>query len=118
MRYRPADIVNCQMADMYIGKQATANAKESLEWGTNVVGGVTPGREGEHLGLPVLPSVRKAMEVLKPDATGIYVAAHQATRAIEEAIEAGVPLIVVVAEHIPVHDFLRVRILSLYPDLK
>lgn len=49
------------------------------------------------------------MEVLKPDATGIYVAAHQATAAIEEAIEAEVPLIVAVAEHIPLHDILRVR---------
>lgn len=80
------------------------------------MGGVTPGREGEHLALPVLPTVRKArsplyysliiqgvnnnqaMEVLKPDATGIYVASHQATAAIEEAIEAEVPLIVAVAE--------------------
>ncbi|KAI4870469.1 succinyl-CoA synthetase-like protein [Hypoxylon rubiginosum] len=92
-----------------LGKQATANARESLEWGTKIIGGVTPGREGEHLGLPVLPNVRKAMEVLKPDATGIYVAAHQATGAIEEAIEAEVPLIVAVAEHIPLHDMLRIH---------
>ncbi|CAJ2513453.1 Uu.00g015720.m01.CDS01 [Anthostomella pinea] len=90
-------------------RQATANAKESIAWGTNIVGGVRPGREGEHLGLPVLPTVRKAMEVLKPDATGIYVAAHQATAAIEEAIEAEVPLIVAVAEHIPLHDLLRIH---------
>ncbi|KAI2616563.1 succinyl-CoA ligase alpha-chain [Hypoxylon sp. NC1633] len=90
--------------------RATANARESLLWGTKIVGGVRPGREGEHLGLPVLPSVRKAMEVLKPDATGIYVAAHQATSAIEEAIEAEVPLIVAVAEHIPLHDLLRASI--------
>jgi succinyl-CoA synthetase alpha subunit len=48
------------------------------------------------------------MEKLKPDATGIYVAAHQAPDAIEEAIEAEVPLIVVVAEHIPIHNMLRV----------
>jgi succinyl-CoA synthetase alpha subunit len=48
------------------------------------------------------------MEKLKPDATGIYVAAHQAPAAIEEAIEAEVPLIVAVAEHIPIHDILRV----------
>lgn len=119
--------------------QATANAKDSLAWGTKIVGGVIPGRTGEHLGLPVLPSVRQvrngtdsqlstswsslssnsgtpkeltlglqAMEHLKPDATGIYVAAHQAPGAIEEAIEAEVPLIVAVAEHIPVHDMLRV----------
>lgn len=48
------------------------------------------------------------MKTLKPDATGIYVAAHQAPKAIEEAIEAEVPLIVAVAEHIPIHDILRV----------
>ncbi|KAF7912742.1 uncharacterized protein EAF01_001763 [Botrytis porri] len=90
----------------FTGRQATANAKESLEWGTNIVGGVTPGKSGEHLGLPVLPT---AMEQLKPDATGIYVAAHQAPSAIEEAIEAEVPLIVAVAEHIPIHDMLRIH---------
>lgn len=93
----------------FTGKQATANAKESIEWGTNVVGGVKPNGSGEHLGLPVLPSVRAAMEQLKPDATGIYVAAHQATAAIEEAIEAEVPLIVAVAEHIPLHDIMRIH---------
>lgn len=40
------------------GRQATANVKESLEWGTKIVGGVKPGVEGEHLGLPVFPSVK------------------------------------------------------------
>lgn len=49
------------------------------------------------------------MEKLRPDATGIYVAAHQAPAAIEEAIEAEIPLVVAVAEHIPLHDMLRVR---------
>ncbi|PBP22517.1 hypothetical protein BUE80_DR006502 [Diplocarpon rosae] len=87
--------------------QATANAKESISWGTKIVGGVTPKKTGVHLGLPVLPTVRQAMEELKPDATGIYVAAHQAPAAIEEAIEAEVPLIVAVAEHIPIHDIMR-----------
>jgi hypothetical protein len=52
--------------------------------------------------------VGKAMEELKPNATGIYVAAHQAPAAIEEALAAEVPLIVAVAEHIPLHDMLRV----------
>ncbi|KAF2031468.1 succinyl-CoA synthetase-like protein [Setomelanomma holmii] len=93
----------------FTGKQATANAKESLDWGTNVVGGVKPNGSGEHLGKPVLPTVRAAMEQLKPDATGIYVAAHQAAAAIEEAIEAEVPLIVAVAEHIPLHDVMRIH---------
>ena len=49
------------------------------------------------------------MEVLKPDATGIYVAASHAGAAIEEAIEAEVPLVVAVAEHIPLHDMLRIH---------
>ncbi|KAH8592433.1 alpha subunit of succinyl-CoA synthetase [Bisporella sp. PMI_857] len=89
--------------------QATTNAKESIAWGTKIVGGVTPGKNGEHLGLPVLPTVREAMEKLKPDATGIYVAAHQAPKAIEEAIAAEIPLIVAVAEHIPIHDVLRIH---------
>ena len=50
----------------------------------------------------------QAKELLKPDATAIYVAAQQAAGAIEEAIEAEIPLIVAVAEHIPLHDMLRV----------
>jgi succinyl-CoA synthetase alpha subunit len=55
-----------------------------------------------------IDNLSQAMERLKPDATGIYVAAHQAPAAIEEAIEAEVPLIVAVAEHIPIHDIMRV----------
>ncbi|KAK4162541.1 succinyl-CoA synthetase-like protein [Cladorrhinum sp. PSN259] len=93
----------------FTGKQATADAKDSIAWGTNVVGGVTPGRSDTHLGLPVLPNVRLAVKQLKPDATAIYVAAQHAAGAIEEAIEAEVPLIVAVAEHIPVHDMLRIH---------
>lgn len=94
----------------FTGRQATANAQESIAWGTNVVGGTNPKKDGQtHLGLPVVGSVRKAMEQLKPDATGIYVAAPQAAAAIEEAIEAEVPLIVAVAEHIPIHDIMRIH---------
>jgi len=96
----------------FTGKLATVNAKESMDWGTNVVGGVKPNGAGEHLGKPVLPSVRAAMAQLKPDVTGIYVTAHQAAAAIEEAIEAEVPLIVAVAEHIPLHDIMRVSAAS------
>jgi succinyl-CoA synthetase alpha subunit len=102
----------------FTGKQATANAKASIEWGTKVVGGVTPGRDGEHLGLPVLPSVQKAVDQLKPDATAIFVAAQHAAGAIEEAIAAEVPLIIAVAEHVPLHDMLRVcrvKLPSSYP---
>ncbi|KAK5134421.1 hypothetical protein LTR08_006468 [Meristemomyces frigidus] len=92
----------------FTGRVATGNAKDSLAYGTNIVGGVTPGKEGEHLGLPLLPNVRKATEQLKPDATAVFVAAPQCAKAIEEAIEAEIPLIVSVAEHIPLHDIMRV----------
>lgn len=57
------------------------------------------------------------MEKLKPDATGIYVAAHQAPGAIMEAIEAEVPLIVVVAEHIPLHEILKVCVYHVRSDI-
>ncbi|KAK0633559.1 succinyl-CoA synthetase-like protein [Immersiella caudata] len=93
----------------FTGKLATANATESIGWGTKIIGGVKPGGTGEHLGLPVLPTVREAVELLKPNATAVYVAAHQARAAIEEAIEAEVPLVVAVAEHIPLHDMLHIH---------
>lgn len=92
----------------FTGRVATQNAKESIEYGTQIVGGVTPGRDGEHLGLPVLPSVKAAKEQLNPDATAIFVPMTGAAAAIREAIEAEIPLIVAVAEHIPVYDMLRV----------
>ncbi|KAI3109726.1 hypothetical protein CBS147333_5373 [Penicillium roqueforti] len=93
----------------FTGRQATANAKESLEWGTKIVGGVKPGVEGEHLGLPVFPSVKAAQEQAKPDASAIYVPGNQTAKAIEEAIEAEIPLVVAVAEHVPIHDILRIH---------
>jgi len=93
----------------FTGRQATMNAQESIEYGTNVVGGVKPGVEGEHLGLPVLPSVKAAVEKLKPDATAIYVPGNGTVTAMEEAIENEIPLIVAVAEHIPIHDILRIH---------
>src|SRR3569833_1669228 len=93
----------------FTGKQATANARESLAWGTQVVGGVKPGHTGTHLGLLVLLTVRAAVAELRPDATGIYVPAALAAAAIEEAIEAELPLVVAVAEHIPLHDMLRIH---------
>jgi succinyl-CoA synthetase alpha subunit len=92
----------------FTGRQATLNAKESLEYGTKIVGGVKLGIEGEHLGLPILPSVKVAVEKLKPHASAIYVPGIGTAQAIEEAIEAEIPLVVAVAEHIPIHDMLRV----------
>ncbi|OQD70212.1 hypothetical protein PENDEC_c025G01534 [Penicillium decumbens] len=93
----------------FTGRQATANVKESLEWGTKIVGGVKPGVEGEHLGLPIFPSVKAAQDKAKPDASAIYVPGNQTAQAIEEAIEAEIPLVVAVAEHVPIHDILRIH---------
>ncbi|EXA33881.1 succinyl-CoA synthetase alpha subunit [Fusarium oxysporum f. sp. pisi HDV247] len=94
----------------FTGKAATLNAKDTLAYGTNVVGGVSPGKGGqEHLGLPVFNTVREAMEQVNPHATSVFVPAQFAAAAIIEAIEAEVPLVVTVAEHIPVHDILRVH---------
>ncbi|KAL2204747.1 alpha subunit of gdp-forming succinate-CoA ligase [Sarocladium strictum] len=94
----------------FTGKAATANARDTIEYGTNVVGGVSPGKGGrEHLDLPVFDSVREAMKEVKPDVSAVFVPAPFAAKAILEAIEAEVPLVVSVAEHIPVHDMLKVQ---------
>ncbi|KAK4894032.1 hypothetical protein LTR27_007616 [Elasticomyces elasticus] len=85
----------------FTGRVATGNAKDSLAYGTNIVGGVTPGKEGEHLGLPLLPNLRRAASELKPDATAVFVAAPQCGKAIEEAIEAEIPLIVIGFQPLP-----------------
>lgn len=97
----------------FTGRVSTSNAQQSLEYGTQIVGGTTPGKEGEHLGLPLLPSVQAAADQLKPDASAVFVAAHQAAKAIEDAIAAEIPLIVAVAEFIPLHDVLRVSLMQM-----
>ncbi|KAF8249366.1 succinyl-CoA synthetase-like protein [Wilcoxina mikolae CBS 423.85] len=93
----------------FTGKAATVNALQSIQYGTNIVGGVTPGKSGIHLDLPLFPSVDEAARALKPTATAIFVAAPYAASAIEDAIKAEIPLIVAVAEHVPLHDMLRVH---------
>ncbi|PYH44426.1 putative succinyl-CoA synthetase subunit alpha [Aspergillus saccharolyticus JOP 1030-1] len=91
------------------GRQSTANVRESLAWGTKVVGGVKQNARGENLGLPVFRSVREAQQNVRVDASAVYVPGGSAAAAIEEAIEAEVPLVVAVAEHVPIHDMLRVH---------
>lgn len=93
----------------FTGRVATSNARDSIEYGTNIVGGVTPGKEGKHLDLPLLPDLKTAKLELRPDATAVFVPASACGKAIEDAIEAEIPLIVAVAEHIPLHDIMRVR---------
>ncbi|OHW93738.1 succinate-ligase [Colletotrichum incanum] len=89
---------------------ATKNSIDTIEYGTNIVGGVSPGKGGQkHLGLPVFDTVEEAMKTVKPHASAVFVPAQFAALAIIEAIEAEVPLVVSVAEHVPLHDMARVQ---------
>ena len=94
----------------FTGKQGTFHSEQCLEYGTKLVGGVTPGRGGEkHLGLPVFDTVRDAVAKTDANATMIYVPAAYAADAIIEAADAGVELIVCITEGIPVNDMVKVK---------
>ena len=93
----------------FTGKTATFHCEQTLAYGTNLVGGVSPKRAGqEHLGLPVFGTVKEAVDKTKPDASVIYVPPAGAADAIIEAVEAEVPLIVAITEGIPQKDEIRV----------
>lgn len=95
----------------FTGKQGTLHSEQAIEYGTHMVGGVTPGKGGQvHLGLPVFDTVREAVEATKADATVIYVPAPFCKDSILEAADAGIKLIVCITEGVPVLDMLQVKV--------
>ncbi len=94
----------------FTGKQGTFHSQQAAEYGTKMVGGVTPGKGGQtHLGLPVFDSVHAAYEATQADASIIFVPAPFCKDSIIEAIDAGIKLVICITEGIPVLDMLQVK---------
>ena len=104
----------------FTGDKGTFHAKEAIAYGTNVVGGVTPGKGGTtHLGLPVFDTVKEAVKGTGAVASGIFVPAPFTGDAIMEAADAGMRLVVTITDGIPAQDMIRVkRYLRRYPKEK
>lgn len=94
----------------FTGKNGTFHSEQAIAYGTKVVGGVTPGKGGTtHLNLPVFNTMREAVQETGADASVIYVPAPFVLDSAIEAIDAGVPLLVIITEGVPTLDMLKVK---------
>ena len=94
----------------FTGSQGTLHSEQSIEYGTNIVGGVTPGKGGKiHLNKPVYNSVEEAVKDVSPNASIIFVPAKFCKASILEAAEAGIKLIICITEGVPTLDMLDVK---------
>ena len=94
----------------FTGSQGTLHSEQSIEYGTNIVGGVTPGKGGQiHLQKPVFNSVEEAIKEVEPNASIIFVPAKFCKSSIIEAAQAGIKLIICITEGIPTLDMLDVK---------
>ncbi len=91
------------------GREGTFHTEQMLEYGTNVVAGVTPGKGGQEiLGVPVFDTVKEAVEATDANTSVIFVPAKYTAAGVYEAMDAGVELVLTIAEHVPVKDMMEV----------
>ena len=94
----------------FTGKEGSFHAEQMINYGTNIVGGVTPGKGGqEHLGKTVYNSVAEAVNIANADTSVIFVPPRFAADAIMEAADAGIKVIICITEGIPVQDMVKVK---------